>query len=108
MSGGHSDTRGAGGHLPGEDARRAERRARLLADVSLALNANVDDLDRALDAVVERVGSEIGDTCSIYLRSADGQWLECVAQYIHDPAQRARGESVGVRTRRFHVEGNAL
>jgi hypothetical protein len=29
---------------------------RLLADVSLALNANVDDLDRALEAVVAQIG----------------------------------------------------
>src|SRR5215204_1108389 len=92
----------------GDTSWRAERRARLLADVSLVLNANVGDLDRALEAVVEGIGSEIGDTCSIYLRSDDGLWLDCAAQYIHDPAQRARGESVAVRTRRFHIEGNAL
>jgi hypothetical protein len=49
--------------------KRSERRAKLLADVSLALNASVDDLDRALELAAEQIGEAIGDTSSIYQRA---------------------------------------
>ncbi|WP_053227897.1 PAS domain S-box protein [Solirubrobacter soli] len=91
-----------------ERFRRSERRAQLLADVSLTLNASVDDLDRALELAAQQISDAIGDTCSIYLLSDDGQWLDCVAQAIRDPVQRSLGERVGIRHQRFHIEGNQL
>jgi two-component system cell cycle sensor histidine kinase/response regulator CckA len=91
-----------------ESVHTREARAQLLADVSLTLNARVDDLSGALEVAVELIGEAIGDTCSIYLLSDDGQWLDCVAQHIRDPVQRGLGEAVDLRRRRFHIEGNQL
>jgi PAS domain S-box-containing protein len=83
-------------------------RAKLLADVSRALDARVNDLDETLRVVAERVADALGDTCTLYLVSEDRAWLEPVAHHARDPAHRAFLRASRLSDRRLRLDGNPL
>ena len=77
-------------------AERAERRSRLLAEVSRVLSESLD-VERALDDVAGLVVPVLGDWCAIHLVTASGE-LERIALRHADPA---RWGATDLRVRRL-------
>ncbi len=68
-----------------ERADAQSRRLRILADASQAFASVGNDYQAMLQAVVQLIADTLGDTCSLRLISADGEWLELVASHSVDP-----------------------
>jgi signal transduction histidine kinase len=71
-----------------DEARRAERRQRLVADASRLLAEAQLDQAAVLDALCRSVAGAIGDTCTILLVGPDGATMVPVAVEDPDPTRR--------------------
>jgi len=67
------------------ESRAQAAHATILADASATFARASLEIGPLLDAVVRQVGERIGDSCSISLRSPDGEWLIPLATYHIDP-----------------------
>jgi PAS domain S-box-containing protein len=72
-----------------EEKRRDELRSRLLADFSHELSGSIENRQRALQLVAERIATTIGDSCALYLLTDDRSALEAVALHHRDIEQLA-------------------
>ena len=71
-------------------------RAKLVADVSRALDAKVDDLEETLRVVAERVTDAVGDSCTLYLLSASNVRLRPRLQAQLRPGSRIVAHNFGM------------
>ena len=68
------------------ERKRIADRLRILADASREFSAATYDLDRLLDVVAQRLGTLVGDMCTIRAVTEDGEWLEAKGAVHHrDP-----------------------
>src|SRR5256884_336070 len=77
-----------------EQIQRHLRRAEALAESSHTFAESTRDYEGLLTRVAHRVAEFVGDTCVIFLVSADGVWLEPVALYDQDPDAMAFARAV--------------
>lgn len=66
--------------------RQQARRALALSEMSQHLAEVTHDYRKTLNIIVRRLAELIGDSCSLSLISADGEWIEMVALYHPNPA----------------------
>src|SRR2546428_424019 len=77
-----------------EHIQRHLHRAEALAESSHTFAESTRDYEGLLTRVAHRVAEFVGDTCVIFLVSADGVWLEPVALYDQDPDAMAFARAV--------------
>ena len=77
-----------------EQIQRHLHRAEALAESSHTFAESTRDYEGLLTRVAHRVAEFVGDTCVIFLVSADGVWLEPVALYDQDPDAMAFARAV--------------
>jgi signal transduction histidine kinase len=68
-----------------EQINRQAGRLTALAELSRLLAESETDTQKVLEAIAKRVTELVGDTCTLAMRSADGQYLNAVAYYHPDP-----------------------
>lgn len=71
-------------------AEQARRRLHLLAEATAAFTAAGLELPAVLEMITRRAAEVLGDSCSILLRSEDGQRLDLAVSYHPDPAILSR------------------
>ena len=94
-----------------ERERRSTARLRVLAEASRVLAAASPDVASVASAIAAEVLTHVGDSCSIALTSADGEWLEPAAIHDRNPQrqQQLRETAATLRLRRGEgLAGKAL
>jgi PAS domain S-box-containing protein len=70
--------------------RQNSARTETLAELSHKLATALLNLQSIYEIIVRSVAEHVGDACSLYILSDDGEWLNPAALFIPDPVQHAR------------------
>jgi signal transduction histidine kinase len=90
-----------------ERERRSTARLRVLAEASRVFAATSPDVDSVMAVMAAEVLAHVGDSCSIALASADGEWLDVATIHDRDPERQRLLREVAGTLRMRRGEGLA-
>ena len=88
-----------------ERERRSTARLRVLAEASRVFAATSPDVDSVVAVMAAEVLAHVGDSCSIALASADGEWLDVATIHDRDPERQCLLREVAGTLRMRRGEG---